>query len=314
MLGTSIDRAASHALLDAFVEAGGNFLDTAKVYADWVPGELSRSEKLLGDWMAARGNRSGLLLATKGAHPDLPDTAPRVSPRCISKDLEDSLRNLRTDVIDLYWLHRDDLQQPVAALIDTLNRHQKAGKIRAFGCSNWTTARIRAANAYAESSGQNSFIANQPMWSAAVIDPQAVRSFDPTLVAMDLNAHVLHRESQLACVPYSSQANGLFSKMALQFSPAQRLRSSARGLYHYLKGVRTFYPHFANARRFAALRRIAIEQELTIIQVTLAYLLSQPFQVFPIVGCRTPDQLRESMAAATVRLSSAAIAAVDAAV
>lgn len=311
MLGTSIDRWASHALLDAYVEAGGNFLDTAKVYADWVPGERSRSEKLLGEWMSSRGNRSRMVLATKGGHVELPDMAPRVSPKCISKDLEDSLRNLHTDVVDLYWLHRDDLEQPVSALIDTLNLQQKAGKIRAFGCSNWTAPRIRAAHAYAKSSGQNSFTANQPMWSAAIIDPEAVRSFDQTLVAMDLDAHALHRELQLACVPYSSQANGLFNKMAVESSPPHRLRRSVRALYHYLKGVRTFYPYFGNARRFAALSRIASEQQLTITQVTLAYLLSQPFPVFPIIGCSNTDQLRDSMAATTVRLSSASISTIN---
>lgn len=322
MLGTANDRAASFALLDAYLDAGGNFLDTAKVYSDWVPGEHSRSEKLLGAWMAERDNRARVVLATKGAHAELPDMTLRVTPQHITSDLEGSLRNLRTDVIDLYWLHRDDPSQPIEGLIDTLNAHLKAGKIRAFGCSNWTAARIRAANAYAKSSGQHSFAANQPMWSAAVTDAEAVRMLDKTLAVMDANAHALHRETQLACVPYSSQANGLFNKMAAPASAAQQLQReglrgwlwrTARGVYHRFKGVKTSYPRAANERRFAVIQRIAREQSLSITQVSLAYLLSQPFPVFPIVGSRTIEQLRDSLSAAPVRLEPASLAAIDAA-
>jgi aryl-alcohol dehydrogenase-like predicted oxidoreductase len=322
MLGTANDRAASFALLDEYLDAGGNFLDTAKVYSDWVPGERSRSEKLLGTWMAERGNRARLVLATKGAHAELPGTALRVTPQHITSDLEGSLINLRTDVIDLYWLHRDDPIQPIEGLIDTLNAHQKAGKIRAFGCSNWTAARIRAANAYAKSSGQHSFAANQPMWSAAVTDAAAVRALDKTLAVMDANAHALHRETKLACVPYSSQANGLFNKMAAPASTIQQLQRgglrgwlwrTARDAYRRFKGAKTAYPRAANLRRFAVIQRVARDRNLTITQVTLAYLLSQPFPVFPIVGCRTVEQLRDSLSAAPVRLEAASLAAIDAA-
>ena len=147
--GANYDRATAFAMLDAFFEEGGNFVDTAHVYNDWIPGERSRSEKLLGAWMKERRNRSGVLLATKGAHPDLAQMqVGRLSPAEIQADLEESLRFLQVETIDLYWLHRDDPTRPVEEIIDTLEAQVQAGKIRYFGCSNWRLERIQAAQLY----------------------------------------------------------------------------------------------------------------------------------------------------------------------
>ena len=132
-LGSALDERQSFAVLDAFVAHGGTFLDTAKVYADWLPGERSVSEKTLGRWLQQRKQRDRLVIATKGAHPELATMhKPRMTRQEIVADLEQSLRNLQTDVIDLYWLHRDDPQTPVAAILDTLEEQVRAGKIRAY--------------------------------------------------------------------------------------------------------------------------------------------------------------------------------------
>src|SRR2546426_539997 len=107
--GHPLDEKATFTLLDRFVDHGGNFIDTARIYSDWVPGEKRRSERVLGDWLTARGNRSHVVISTKGAHPFIESlTVPRTSAAEIRDDLEGSLKRLRTDVIDLYWLHRDD--------------------------------------------------------------------------------------------------------------------------------------------------------------------------------------------------------------
>jgi aryl-alcohol dehydrogenase-like predicted oxidoreductase len=156
--GSKLDRAAAWQLLDAFVAAGGNFLDTANVYADWVPGTKSSSEKTIGAWLAQRGNRAQLIIATKGAHPLLASmNVPRCSPADILHDIEQSLGHLQTDVIDLYWLHRDDPARPAGEIIETLAAQVKAGKIRYFGCSNWRVERIAAANSYAATSSLAAF-------------------------------------------------------------------------------------------------------------------------------------------------------------
>ena len=129
--GSKLDQAASWRLLNEFVDAGGNFIDTANVYGDWIPGTKSSSEKVIGAWLAEQGRREQVVVATKGAHPRLESMhVPRSAPREIIHDIEQSLRHLQTDVIDLYWLHRDDPTRPTGEIVETLAAQVKAGKIR----------------------------------------------------------------------------------------------------------------------------------------------------------------------------------------
>ena len=184
MMGSVTDKQTSFRLLDAFVAAGGTFLDTAKVYADWLPGERSVSEKTIGEWLRHSGKRSQVVVATKGAHPELATMhIGRLSPAEIVADLDASLRHLQTDVIDLYWLHRDDVKRPVAEILETMESQVRAGKIRYYGCSNWRAGRIGEAQAYARSQGWTGFVADQMMWSLAAVDYAALP--DKTMVAMD---------------------------------------------------------------------------------------------------------------------------------
>jgi aryl-alcohol dehydrogenase-like predicted oxidoreductase len=141
-----VNRDDSFALLDAFVEQGGTFLDTAHVYANWAPGPRSISEKTIGAWLKATGTRDRLLIATKGGHP-APGHEPgsRLSPSDIVGDLDESLDFLGVERVDLYWLHRDDPNRPVGAMLEVVNEQARLGKIRHVGCSNWRPRRIRAA-------------------------------------------------------------------------------------------------------------------------------------------------------------------------
>ena len=135
--GTAVKPTDAFAMLDAFVERGGNFLDTARIYADWIPGGQNASEKTLGAWLQANGLRNRIVLATKGAHPDLKTMhISRLSPEDIAADVAASLHYLQTDRIDLYWLHRDDTALPVGEIVDALNQQAQAGRIRYYGCSN----------------------------------------------------------------------------------------------------------------------------------------------------------------------------------
>jgi len=301
LFGATIDTPAAYELLDGFLEQGGTFIDTARMYNDWIPGPRGRSETLIGRWLADRRCRQVVVLATKGGHANLETGAPRLNTRDIADDIDTSLKHIGVETIDLYYLHRDDPRTPVEPVIDALNAHARAGKIRYLGCSNWAAGRIHAANSYAEASGQMGFVANQPMWNAAVIDPAALP--DRTIAVMDDAMRALHAEKGLACVPFSSQAGGLFSKLQSPlWSFAFRFGRGPAG-----------YPPGPNRRRYVALKRVAEARSLTITQVVLGYLLSQPFVTVPVVGCRTLDQLADSMSACDVRLTPTELAAIDAA-
>ena len=260
--GTVIDEAQAFRLLDGFVAAGGNFVDTAHVYADWVPGApKSASEKTIGRWLKARNNRQEIVIATKGGHPDPANLdLPRLSSAELLRDLQESLACLQTDYVDLYWLHRDDPSIPAGELIEFLHEQVAAGKIRCFGCSNWRAGRIREAIDYAAAHGLQGFVANQPEWSLAVPNPSA--RTDPLLVQFDEAGFDLHRQTGLAVIPYSAQAKGFFSKLEEQ---------GAGGLP---EEHREAYDNGTNRRRFERARRLASRYAVSINQVALAYLLA----------------------------------------
>ncbi len=289
-LGGKLDRATSFQLLDGFVAAGGNFLDTASVYADWLPGERSSSEKMLGAWLSARQCRDRMVIATKGAHPALTSmNIARMARADIEHDLNASLRNLQTDMIDLYWLHRDDPSRPVAEIVESLNAQVQAGKIRHFAASNWQTARLQAAQEYAASRGIQAFVANQPLWNIGLPDPNAIA--DKTTVAMDAAMHSFHRATGLAAIPYSSQANGYFSKLAA--GQSERIQPNTQRIYGSA----------ANQQRLRRMQQLAHTTGLSITQIVLGYLLAQPFVTVPIVGPQSLAQLQDTLTAGEVQLT-----------
>lgn len=289
-LGGAISRQDSFAILDEFTAAGGSFIDTAKIYSDWRPGEQSVSEKTIGEWIKKRGQRDRVILATKGAHPDLAAMhIPRCSPPEIIADLEASLVNLGVETIDIYYLHRDDPARPVEEILETLEAQVRSGKITHYACSNWRPARIQAAQTYASSHGLAGFVINQPLWNFALVEYANLA--DSTLTVMDSELRQLHFQSGLACAPFSSQANGFFHKL-LNGLPENSLSSLHRKMY--LTDI--------NRARAARLRQFCKRSRLSITQVILGYLLSQPFPTFPIIGARTLEYLRDSLTAAPIRL------------
>jgi aryl-alcohol dehydrogenase-like predicted oxidoreductase len=291
-MGGGLDQSASYRLLDYYVSQGGNFFDTAHVYNNWLPGEKSRSEKLIGAWLKERRCRGRIVLATKGGHFPV-DGAPyvnRANPREILIDLHESLEFLQTDCVDLYWLHRDDPAQPVADLLTTLEKAREQGKIRYYGASNWRPARIREAAAFAQANHMSGFIADQMLWSAARADAAAIP--DQTIMVMNDELFDLHRQTGLPAITYTSQANGLFAKMA-----AGTLESQHASLLES-------FPLEPNRRRYAHLQRVMQQTGLNLSQVVLGWLLSQPFVTIPIVGPKRIEQLADSLSASGVRLTS----------
>jgi aryl-alcohol dehydrogenase-like predicted oxidoreductase len=275
--GDHLDR-----LYDTYRAAGGNFLDSAHVYAFWLPEGLGASERALGEIVRRRNDRRNVLLVTKGGHPNL-SGYPRpdyfLAPDVISQDITESLERLGFDAIDLYFLHRDDPRVPVGELIDLLNEHLMKGHVRALGASNWTTSRIAAANEYAAAHGKKGFAASQPRFSLAV--PNA--SGDPTVKPFDSQDYDWHCATGFPMCAYSPTANGYFATNGTK---------GAKG-----------WTNPTTLARLRAAQRLAAEVGVTPNQIALAYLLHQPFPVVPVLGTTNLEHLVESLAAKDVQLS-----------
>jgi aryl-alcohol dehydrogenase-like predicted oxidoreductase len=291
-LGTRVSPDDSLRLLDEFVEQGGNFLDTAHIYAAWVPGGEGVSERTIGDWLRTRGTRKDIIIGTKGGHPHLHSMdVPRLSPSEIAQDLQESLERLQVDTIDLYWLHRDDTNRPVGELVETLTEAVRQNKIRYFGFSNWTVGRMQTALDYARAHGLTGFVGNQVGWSLAQRNPNIG---DPTTLFMDGEMQDFHRAKGLMAAAYSSQANGFFAgaygRGALPPAPGVQA------------GVVSAYYNEVNFDRLERARDLATRHGCTANAIALGYLISQPFPTCAIVGCGTSEHLRDSCAAGDIAL------------
>ena len=292
MLGTAIDQPTANAILDRFVALGGNFLDTARSYGDWIPdAPVGASERAIGAWHKGR-NRDDVVIATKGAQVDMRagDYRNRVTPEDIASDLAESLDHLGIDTIDLYWLHADNPQAPVGPIMDALFAHQDAGKIRYIGASNWTPERIREANAYAASKGRQGFVASQTFWGLAAPEREASAAQGYQLYYED-GYQDIHAEG-VTMIPYSAQSGGYFTKLDAGGEAA---------LPDFLKAR---YANPVNAKRFAAVKDVAAKHDASINDVVLGYLVNQPNATVPIFGARSPEQVEDSVKAADLALAA----------
>lgn len=288
--GTSISEEDSFAMLDRFFELGGNFLDTARVYGFFDKDIGGVSEGVIGRWMKERGNREGVILGTKGAHPPLRDMrSGRLDRASIRGDMDASLQALGTEYVDMYWLHRDDESRPVEEIVSTLNELLREGKARALGASNWSLSRLREANEFAASAGLAGFIATQPQWSLARQETLE----DPTLVVLDGDMYRWHLSSGLPVVPFTSQAKGFFYKLAEGGEAALSPKAKDRFLSP------------RNLRSYEKLREIYARTGASVGALSIAYLTSQPFPVYPIVGFSSLTQAESMKEAGELLLSPA---------
>lgn len=297
--GSSVPADRVGDLLDAYLDLGGNFIDTAHNYGDWIPDlERSASEKAIGRYLKATGKRDQVVLATKGGHPffDTPEQR-RLSRAEIFSDLDSSLEALQVDHIDLYWLHFDDPARPEAEVIDTLNEAIDAGKVRYVGASNWATSRIRNANTYAAQAGKKGFVADQVLWSAAPLRVYPYGNKDVGFVNRE--RYDYHLESGMAMIPFQSQAFGLFQRM------------DHGTLDQMNPGFRGFYQAEESQARFERMKSISVETGLSISQLVLGYLTGQAIPTVPIVGCNSVAQVQDSMTALRVKLSPHQIDFID---
>jgi aryl-alcohol dehydrogenase-like predicted oxidoreductase len=270
-------------LLDYWVQRGGNGIDTARVYSDWIPGEKHRSERIIGAWLRSADAREQIVLITKAGHPLFDGNwRVRLSPSELQEDLENSLETLGTDYIDVWFLHRDDQKIPIEQIIDACDPFVRDGRVKALGAANWTARRIRDANDYASRAGKAGFVATQLFWN---LGSRHYRDLEPTLQPMDDDAELLHETTDLVAMPYSSQAGGFFSNW-LEGDEATRLKAGQSG-----------YATKVNFEIAQLASKIAQANGVPVGAVVLAFLRAHSFKVVPIVGCGTPAHLAASIEA-----------------
>lgn len=287
----------SFALLDAAVALGYNTLDCAHVYGG------GGSERAIGQWMQARGNREQIVILTKGCHPNV--DRKRVTPFDLAADLHDSLARLQTDYIDIYLLHRDDPEVPVGPLVEVLNHYYRIGKIRAFGGSNWRHKRIQEANDYARAQGLIPFTASSPHFSLAeqVQDP-----WGPGCVSLsgphEAAARAWYAAHQMPIFAYSSLARGFFSGRITRgnFPQIQETLDPA---------CRRAYCHEVNFQRLDRAYLLAREKNVTVAQIALAYVLHQPLNIFALVGAANREEAQANMEATALSLTEDEMAWLD---
>lgn len=263
-------------MYDDYFEKGGNTFDTAYIYGGGM------HERYLGAWMKLRGVREQCVVIVKGAH------TPNCDPASITRQLKESLERQQHDYADIYIMHRDNLDIPVSEFVDVLNDHVKAGRIRAFGGSNWTLERVDAANAYAKSKGLQGFdVVSNNFSLARMIDPV----WAGCVAASDPQSRAWFEKTQTALLSWSSQARGFFIP-----------ERSAPDKLDDKELVRCWYSE-DNFKRQARAFELAKKKNVHPINIAAAYVLNQPFLTFALIGPRTLAETRSSLAALEIELT-----------
>lgn len=284
-LGTRTDADASERVLDAFVAGGGNLIDTADMYSFWVPGKQGgESETTIGNWLKGRGNRDQLVIATKvGGLP----SRKGLAPANIAAAMEDSLRRLQTDYVDLYFAHYDDENTPLEEFARAFDALVKAGKARYIGASNLTPERISAWIRFAKGNGLAAPIALQPDYSL-VSRKTYEQQYAP-----------LAKSEGLGVMSYFALASGFLSG---KYRNAADLEGAPRG------GAVKAYLNPDGLRVIEALHEVATARGAAMATVALAWLLAQPTVTAPLASATSTEQLKELLAAAELKLTPAEVA------
>ncbi|MFI5657925.1 aldo/keto reductase [Streptomyces sp. NPDC051684] len=280
VFGWTADEATSFAVLDAYVAAGGNFIDTADVYSAWVDGNRGgESETVIGKWLASRGRRDDVVVATKGSqHPEFQG----LSAATIKAAADASLKRLGTDHIDLYYTHYDNPEVPVEEIIGALDELVKAGKVRHIAASNISARRLQESLDFSDREGLARYVALQPHYNLVSRD-----TYEGEL--QDVAAR-----GGLGAAPYSALASGFLTG---KYRPGQQVDSPRAGKAGaYLETER-------GQRVLTVLDEVARAHDTEIATVALAWLAAQPTVTAPIASARTREQLPALLAAADLHLT-----------
>ncbi|HEV2351188.1 MAG TPA: aldo/keto reductase [Terriglobia bacterium] len=286
VFGWTLDEPASFKLLDAFVDAGFNFIDTADVYPKWASGNVGgESEAIIGNWFKRSGKRPQVILATKVGSEMSPDKKG-LSQAYLVRAVEDSLKRLQTDYIDLYQSHRDDAETPQEETLETYAQLMQQGKVRAIGASNFTADRLAAALQVSKQHGGPRYESLQPHYNL----------YERSDYEANLERVCL--ENNLGVIPYYSLASGFLTG---KYRSEEDLKKSPRG-----QGVKK-YLNERGFRILAALDQVAKQYHSTPAAVSLAWLMARPGITAPIASATGPEQLQDLIAATPLRLDASSI-------
>jgi aryl-alcohol dehydrogenase-like predicted oxidoreductase len=291
VLGWTTDQQRSFDVLDTFVAGGGNFIDSADVYSRWAPGHVGgESERILGDWMQARNNRTNLIIATKvGMRMDDGPNGEGLSRYRIIKHVEDSLTRLKTDYIDLYQSHADDLNTPLDETLRAYDDLISSGKVRYIGASNFAAWRLTKALWVSDRHNLARYECVQPRYNL-VMRADYERELEPMCISEGVGV-----------ITYSSLASGFFSG---KYRAGQALPTSPRA-----GGVQANYMNERGFKILAAVDAVAKELNTTSGQVALAWIMARPGITAAIASGTTVDQVKDLTASAELVLPAAAIKA-----
>jgi len=277
-MGVDNQKTLTHAavMFDDFFERGGNMFDTAHIYGGGL------HEQILGQWIRLRNVREQVAVIVKGAH------TPLCTPKDLDRQFRKSLERLGTDYADIYMMHRDNPDVPVGEFVDVLNEHVKAGRVKAFGGSNWTLSRVDEANRYAKERGLQEFsVVSNNFSLARMVDPV----WAGCIAASDGASREWFTRTQTPLLAWSSQARGFFleGNAAPEKTDDQEL-------------VRCWYSE-DNFERLKRATELAKKKNVRPINIALAYVLNQPFPTFALIGPRMLSETRTSLPGLDVELS-----------
>jgi len=294
VFGWTCDEETSFAVLDAYVAAGGNFLDTATVYSTWVPGNSGgESEAIIGRWLAARGRPDDLVIATKVGYPGDPHMRAGLDRENVRAGIEGSLARLGVDAVDLYYAHKDDESIPLEEALRNLDALTQEGLVTYLAASNYTPGRLAEALAVSEQHDLARFQGFQPHFNLL---ERAEYQGDGEGICV---------REHIGVAPYFTLARGFLTG---KYRPGQDLPATPRAA-----GISQAYLNDCGWQMLAALDDVAAAHGATPAQVALAWLMRYPGVVSPIASATSPEQVREIMGAVELEITDDEFARLDAA-
>ena len=271
VFGYSADKENSEAVLSFYADNGGNFIDTADMYSQWAPGHIGgESETIIGDWMAKRGNRQKMIIATKVSKLD---TRPGLKAANIKAACDESLKRLKSDYIDLYYAHQDDLDTPIEESLGAFDELIKAGKVRYIAASNFTPERLQESLNISKANGLSSYIASQDQYN--LLDREYEKGLMPTI-----------EKNNLSQIPFYGLARGFLTGKYRPGVSVESVRAS---------GVASNYANERGWNLLSKLDQIAKDKKTTVAAISLAWLRAQPTVATPIASATKFEQIKEIM-------------------
>jgi aryl-alcohol dehydrogenase-like predicted oxidoreductase len=271
VFGYSADKQNSEAVLSFYADKGGNFIDTADMYSQWAPGHIGgESETIIGDWMAKRGNRQKMIIATKVSKLD---TRPGLKATNIKAACDESLKRLKSDYIDLYYAHQDDLDTPIEESLGAFDELIKAGKVRYIAASNFTPGRLQESLNISKANGLSSYIASQDQYN--LLDREYEKGLMPTI-----------EKNNLSQIPFYGLARGFLTGKYRPGVSVESVRAS---------GVASNYANERGWNLLSKLDQITKDKKTTVAAISLAWLRAQPTVATPIASATKLEQIKEIM-------------------